>query len=397
MAMGFLFGGARVGAATTSTLTSLAEAVNRARESVSAPVLQTSGHHILGLSVWSCVGAAALILAGLLLRRVVITVLDRYRHLEKPAFFRLDDRIVATATHPIGMAVVIASVLVAVKVLQLSPGPDRFLTNLTVSAFIIVVAWLLFNLTDTLVRYLERFVQGAQARLDVQLLPILRKSLKIFVVILAALQVIDQMGGDVKGLLAGLGLGGLAFALAARESIANVFGSIVILADRPFRVGDWISAAGVGIEGAVEEVGFRSTRIRTFSQSVVTVPNSVVANWAIDNKSTIPKRRVKETLSLSFDTTPQQLESAMEEIREVLAKHPMVDMQAEVLVHFMAFGENALQVMVCYFTKTNVWADYLKIIEQVNLAILRLLDAKGIKLTTPANALLGQLARVEKK
>ena len=345
---------------------------------------------LAGISFSQYLQAFALVVLGLLLRRAVMYILDRYREMEKPAALRLDERLVKTATHPLGFAVAVLLVLGAEKVLSLPDGLDRFAANLLISILIVDAAWLLFNFADALVGYLERFTERPDARLDKQLLPIIRKSVKIFVVILAALQVIDQMGGDVKSLLAGLGLGGLAFALAARESIANIFGSIVILADRPFRVGDWIEAQGHNIEGTVEEVGFRSTRIRTFSKSLVTVPNSVVANWAINNLSAMPKRRVKVTIGVSHEATPRQVEGAVEGIREILRNHPMVDQQEESLVHFVDFGEASLQILVCYFAKTTLWAEYLKVREEINFAVMRLFDKLGLKIALPAPVLYRQ-------
>jgi len=288
--------------------------------------------------------------------------------------------------HPLGFAVALLFALGAEKVLlpQASKALDDFATNLIISIFIVDAAWLLFSLADTLAAYLERFAQRPNARLDTQLVPFIRKSLKVIIVIIAGVQIVQQMGGDIKALLTGLGIGGLAFALAARESIANIFGSIVILADRPFRVGDWIEAQGQNIEGVVEEVGFRSTRIRTFSKSLITVPNSVVANWAINNLSAMPRRRVKATIRVSPEATPNQMEAAMARIREILRKHPMVDQEDESLVHFVDFGDTSLHILVCYFTKTTVWAEYLKAREEINLAILRLFDELGLKMASPA-------------
>lgn len=371
-------------AVTSSTL---ATVVREAQETLPTPARNVAGVHLGGVSLWQLFVASVAVIVGLVLRRVVIYVLARYREMEKPALLRLDERLVKTATHPAGFALALLFVLLAEKILFAGrEALDRFATNLIVSIFIVTAAWLLFNFTDALVAWMERFAQRADARLDRQLLPLIRKSIKVVVVLLAGLQVIDQMGGDVKGLLAGLGLGGLAFALAARESIANIFGSIVILADRPFRVGDWIEAQGHNIEGVVEEVGFRSTRIRTFSKSLVTVPNSVVANWAINNWSAMPKRRVKVTLGVGHEAKPQQVEAALEGIREILRKHPMVDPQEEVLVHFADFGETSLQILVCYFTKTTVWAEYLQAREEINFAILRLFDELGLKMAPPPPA-----------
>lgn len=384
MSTGSGFGGNPVAAAVAATTGTLVAAVNGAREVLPQPVKEALANRVLGISAWQYFAAFALVMLGLVLRRVIIYVLDRYKQWAKPAVLRLDERIVQAAMHPLGLAVVLLGVLSAVKALMLPEPIDRFATNLAISILIATAAWLLFNLTDVLVHYIGRLAGRGETALDDQLLPIIRKSAKILIVIVAGIQVIEQMGGDIKGLLAGLGLGGLAFALAARDSISNIFGSIVILADRPFRVGDWIEAQGQNIEGVVEEIGFRSTRIRTFAKSLVTVPNSVVANWAINNWSAMPKRRVKLTLNLAHGTTPRQVETTVGKMREVVRGHPMIDQEESPVVHLYDFGEGALQISVQYFTKTVEWIEYLTVREEVNLAIMRILEELGVSIALPS-------------
>ncbi|MCX8037858.1 MAG: mechanosensitive ion channel family protein [Candidatus Sumerlaeia bacterium] len=341
------------------------------------------GSALLGIPLERYILAFLAVLAGLVLRRVVLYIFERYGELQKPRWLRVNEHLVQNAAGPIGLTVVLLGVLAAVKVLGLPAGLEQFGSNLVYSTLVLAAAWLLFNLTDSLVGWLDSLAHRPESRLDEQLLPILRKSLKVFIVILAVLQVVDQMGGDVKGLIAGLGLGGLAVALAARDSIANVFGSVVILADRPFRVGDWIEAQGQGIEGVVEEIGFRSTRIRTFAKSVITVPNSVVANWAINNWSAMPRRRVQMTLGVAYETTPEQIERLVARLREMLQAHPQVDAGENLLVHFTDFGESSLQILVQYFTFATQRGPYLAVREEINLAILRLLDELGIEIAFP--------------
>jgi len=341
---------------------------------------------MFGVSFWGLsLAALVLIVLGFVLRHVVVFFLSRYGKGKEEAEKRIDELLVATAVQPVGFAAAMLGVLGAVKVLFISLPPqleglDTFATNLIISLFIVDVAWLAFGLTNVLATYIERIAKRTETRLDEQLVPIVRKALKVFVAIIVVVQVIAQMGGDVKGLLAGIGLGGLAFALAARDSIANVFGSVVILADRPFRVGDWIEADGV--EGTVEEIGFRSTRIRTFAKSLITVPNSVVGNWAINNWSAMPLRRVKMTVGVGYEATPRQMEAAVEGIREILRNHPQV-YKDFFLVYFTEFGESALQIFLYYFTITTVWAEYLQVRQEINLAIMHLLEELGLEIAYP--------------
>ncbi len=351
------------------------------------------GSALLGIPLENYILAFLAVLAGLILRRVVLYIFHRYGELQKPRWLRLNERIVQNAAGPLGLTVALLGILTAVKVLGLPAGLEQLGSNLVYSTLVLSAAWLLFNLTNTLIGWLDGLAHRPESRLDEQLLPILRKSLKVFIVILAVLQVVDQMGGDVKGLIAGLGIGGLAVALAARDSIANVFGSVVILADRPFRVGDWIEAQGQGIEGFVEEIGFRSTRIRTFAKSVITVPNSVVANWAINNWSAMPRRRVQMTLGISYETTPEQIERLVARLREMLQAHPQVDTQENLLVHFTDFGESSLQLLVQYFTFATQRGPHLAVREEINLAIMRLLDELGIEIAFPTRTVYHRQSR----
>lgn len=380
-------------AASTATVVGAAGGVEEKLPDVARGIFSIS---FLGIALWQYLLAFISILAGLVLRRLAIFVLKRYAQPAEGKPPRLDERIVKAMVHPVGLAILILAILAAIKILFVAKqleGLERFVTNFLVSALIVDAAWLAFNLTDVLAGYLDRFAKRTETRLDEQLVPIVRKALKVFIVIIAALQVIDQMGGDVKGLLAGLGLGGLAFALAARDSIANIFGSVVILADKPFRVGDWIEAEDV--EGVVEEIGFRSTRIRTFAKSLVTVPNSVVANWAINNWSAMPIRRVKMSVGVSYEATAEQMEAAVEGIRDILRNHPQV-YKDFFLVYFTDFGESALEIFLYYFTITTVWAEYLQVRQEINLAVMRLLERVGLEIAYPTRTVYVRRSRPPK-
>lgn len=364
-------------AATTAPLTA---ALKEELEQLPEPALEVLGKVFFGISLWQYVAAFGLIMLGFVARRVAVYLLTRYAEPREGKEMRVDEQLAKAVVHPAGFAVAALTILGALKVLLLPEAVDRFVTNLLISILYIDAAWFAFNVTDVLGRYLDRIAERTETRLDEQLVPILRKSVKVFVVIIVGVQIIGQMGGDVKGLLAGLGLGGLAFALAARDSVANIFGSIVILADRPFRVGDWIEADGV--EGTVEEIGFRSTRIRTFAKSLITVPNSVVANWAINNWSDRPMRRVKMTVGVSYEATPRQMEAAVEGIRDILRNHPQI-YQDFFLVNFTDFGESALEIFLYCFTVTTVWAEYLQVRQEINLAIMRLCQELGLEIAFP--------------
>ncbi len=246
------------------------------------------------------------------------------------------------------------------------------------------LAWALFNLVDVVDLFLRRWSQRTETDLDDHLAPFIRKLLRVFIVAMAVLMVIQNLGYSVSGLLASLGIGGLAVALAARDTLANVFGSIMILVDRPFGLGDWIKTGD--LEGTVEEVGFRSTKIRTFAKTLISVPNSVIANQAINNFSRMPKRRIKLTVGVTYSTTPGQMRRAVEAIRQMLREHPAID-QDFFLVNFTDFAPSSLDIMVYCFTRTTVWAEYLDARQDVCLKIMEILEELGLEIAFPSRSI----------
>jgi MscS family membrane protein len=242
----------------------------------------------------------------------------------------------------------------------------------------------LFNLIGLIETFLEGWVSKTESTLDDQLLPFIRKCLRIFVIFLAAIMTIQNLGYSISGLLASLGIGGLAVALAAKDTLSNIFGSLMILLDRPFHVGDWVKAGD--LEGIVEEVGFRSTKIRTFGKTQITVPNNVIANLAVDNISRRPNRRINFTVGVTYETKPEQMRQAVAGIREMLRKHPAID-QEFILVNFTEFGASSLDILVYCFARTVVWAEYLAAREDVSLKIMEILDGLGLEIAFPSRSI----------
>jgi MscS family membrane protein len=193
--------------------------------------------------------------------------------------------------------------------------------------------------------------------------------------------VIQNLGYSVSSLLAGLGIGGLAVALAAQESLGNFFGSISIIADRPFKVGDWIQV-GDRVDGDVEEIGLRSTRVRTWSKSQLTIPNKVMAGEIIENWSRMPKRRVKQIVGVTYETKPEDMGALVEDIRELLRADEDVH-QEFILVNFTDFGASSLDILVYYFTKTTKWLEHMDVRQRINLKIMKAVNARGLSIAFP--------------
>ena len=186
--------------------------------------------------------------------------------------------------------------------LPLSPGQELLASKVFRSVIVVLMAVGLYNLADANSVIFRRIQTTFDIELDKILIPFLSNFLRIVIVLLAFTIIAQELNYDINGLIAGLGLGGLAIALAAKDGLANIFGGIIIILDKPFSIGDWISTASV--EGTVEEITFRSTKVRTFAHALVTVPNSTLANEAITNWSRMGRRRITFNLGVTY-TTPR--------------------------------------------------------------------------------------------
>jgi MscS family membrane protein len=248
----------------------------------------------------------------------------------------------------------------------------------------VAVFWVIYNLIDVFAEYLTHVTGRTENSLDDQLVPLIRKTLRVFIVVLGVIVILQNNGYNVASLIAGLGIGGLAVALAAKDTLANFFGSITIFVDRPFRMGDWIKTSAA--EGTVEEVGFRSTRIRTFYNSVVSVPNSSLANSEIDNLGMREFRRLKTILNLTYDTSPEQMEAFVEGIKAIVKANSNFR-QDYYEIHFHAFGAHSLDVLVYVFFSVPDWSTELQQRHNFLLEILRLAKALQVEFAFPTQTL----------
>jgi MscS family membrane protein len=296
----------------------------------------------------------------------------------------LDDVLLAAAEKPAGWLILVIGILMAVHLLN--PPVEVFplvpLADQTGKiGSIILGAWFLWRLVDGFGAYFSARASQTKSALDDQLVPFIAKTLKVFLVMTGVLVIAQNMGYSISGLIASLGIGGIAVAMAAKDTIANVFGSIMLLVDRPFTIGDWIKTKD--FEGVVEEIGFRSTRIRTFAKTVVNVPNSMLANMVIDNIDAMPKRRVKMRIGITYDTTPAQMKEAIRGIEEILEYHVGVDQEFS-LVKFDKFEDSSLSIFLYYFTKTTHWQEYLQVRQEVNMQIMDKLASLGLAFAFPS-------------
>lgn len=243
------------------------------------------------------------------------------------------------------------------------------------SSIIILLAWGLFNLSSASSLMLTRMNKKYNAEIDEILIPFLSNAIRVVIVAITISIVAEKFGYNVSGFVAGLGLGGLAISLAAKDALANFFGGIVIITEKPFSIGDWIKTSS--IEGTVEEITFRSTKVRTFQDALVTVPNATLANDAITNFSKMNKRQITFTLKVSHGKTKEQLKRVVEQIEDMLKNHPDVHKET-IYCTFNQYQDNGFEIFLYFFTETTKWGEYLKVKEDINFKILEILEKEGI-------------------
>ncbi|QDK38482.1 mechanosensitive ion channel family protein [Bdellovibrio sp. NC01] len=219
-----------------------------------------------------------------------------------------------------------------------------------------------------------------ESTMDDQLVPFASKILKVLVVVLGVLIVLQSFGLNVMSLLAGLGLGGLALALAAQDTAANLFGSVTILVDNPCKIGDWVKVKDV--EGTVEEIGFRSTRIRTFYNSVITIPNATMAKENIDNMGVRPARRIRQSLGLAYETTPENIEAFCDRVRYLIKQDQKV-IPETVTVHFNNFNASTLDVLVNFHLKVYTGPEELEHQQRIFLEIIKIANDMKVEFAYP--------------
>lgn len=336
------------------------------------------------LNWWQWLGIFVAVLLGLTIRVITRNLLSLVKRLTSRSSTAWDDRIIDAVKAPVGYLGAVGFWFLALFILQFEGTVLSVFTIVLQILLGAIAIWLVYGLAGVFSGYLSDLASKTESTLDDQLVPLLTRTLRIFIVIIGVLIVIQNLGVNVLSLLAGLGIGGLAFALAARDAVANFFGSLMILFDRPFQVGDWIRVGDS--EGTVEEIGFRSTRIRTFYNSVVSIPNSEVANEQIDNMGVRQFRRAVANLGVTYDTPPDTLEAFMEGIKNIIKANPATRKDYFHVV-FKEFGDSALVIMVYFFFKVPDWNNELVERQNVYLEILRLAKELNVEFAYPTQTL----------
>jgi MscS family membrane protein len=304
------------------------------------------------------------------------------RKLTRKTETKLDDIILDMIEEPVVLAATVFGIWYGLRTLTLPEEAQTWLGNSLQFLLVLSVTWLVARLLDSLFsHYLAPLAERSETDLDDQLLPIIRKGSKLAVWSIGVIVALNNAGYDVGAMLAGLGIGGLALAMAAKDTVSNVFGGFTVFSDRPFMINDRVRIGGY--DGTITEIGIRSTRLRTLAGTMVTIPNSTFADTAVENVSAEPSRKVTLNLGLTYDTTPEKMEQALAFLREIAAANQ--NLEEKVVISFNAFGDFALNILFIYYIKKD--ADIMQTQTDINLAVLHKFNEEGLEMAFPTQTL----------
>lgn len=331
---------------------------------------------------WSL--AFGILIGSILLSKIVYILITKVvKQFTRKTKTHIDDIIIDKVEEPVVFAIIITGIWYGLSILSFSDGIHNLIGHAFYFIITFNIAWLLVRLFNAFVdEFLAPLAEKTETDLDDQLLPVIRKSVSISIWILAVVVGLNNAGYDVTALIAGLGIGSFAFALAAKDSIGHVFGGFVLFTDQPFTINDRIIVKDY--EGIVKEVGVRSTRIQTLDGRMVTIPNGTIANDSVVNVSKENSRRITVDLGLTYDTTPDNMELAMSLLNQVSEDDECVD-ETRTVASFMSFGDFSLNIRFIYHIKKG--ANVYNTMNSVNLEVLKQFNNNGLEFAFPTQTI----------
>lgn len=326
------------------------------------------------------------IFAGLALGKVAQWVLRQLGDRLRNRGWVIRGTVFANAASPTSLLLFAMGLAFGLSWVVMSPAVSDFISRILALLYIIAGGWFLYNLVDVVDLAMRRHVAKTRTTLDDQIVPLVRKTLRIFLVVVVVLFTAENIfNADITAWLAGLGIAGLAVSLAAQDSLKNLFGSLTIFLDRPFTIGHFVSYNGY--TGTIEQIGFRSTRLRTLYGHLVTIPNSNIVVTEVENIGVRPSIRRDMVIRLSLETSPDKVEQAVEIIREVLSSEEIAtafDMEnLPPRVYYADRDPDCYRIQIYYWHHPGVFWEYMEHAHKVNLRILRRFEEAEIELAVP--------------
>lgn len=331
------------------------------------------------------IACASILVITIVLRKVVIGfIFGLFRRLAARSRSTLDDKLFEALEVPAGALVTVVGIVGALKALKLTPAADNMLGYAYTVAFSVVMFWLMLRAFNALLDHMHE--AALEKKMGVAaFMPWIKKTLVVIFVIFGVLLIAQSLGADVKAFLAGLGIGGLAVALAAQDTLANIFGSVVIAVDQPFKIGETIQIGST--IGMVEDIGLRSTKIRRIDKALVIIPNKTVAAENITNLARFTERRVEQVLGLTYDTTAEQMEELVGEIRRLILAEEEVD-PTSLICYFRDFNASSLDIWIVFVLKDPDFHNHMKLRMRLNLAFIRAVEARGLSFAFPTQTVM---------
>jgi MscS family membrane protein len=328
--------------------------------------------------------ALGCVVVGILLRVLIVGIGFRIaKRLASRTATTLDDRMLPAIQRPVSVLIVVLGFVLALRVLKLSVEAEYFIDYGTTIAVSLVIFWLLYRGFAAVLDHAEEVARGRQLGIAA-FSPWIKKTLITFFVIIGVLILLQSLGYNVKAFLAGLGIGGLAFALAAQDTLANLFGSVVIAIDQPFKIGEFVQVGANA--GAVEDIGLRSTRLRKADKSLLVIPNKTVASEVIVNLSRFTQRRVEQTIGVTYDSPGDQVAALVEDIRSLLKAENEIEAPS-IFVQFTDFGPSSLVITIQYNTLSPDYFKQCALKQRLNLEIMRAVSARKLAFALPTQSL----------
>ncbi len=326
-------------------------------------------------------GIAAMFLVGALLLRRVLTniVFSQLKKLAAKTKTTLDDKLFPALESPAATFVMLLGIFCALKVLKFSEVNDRAISYGATVAFSLNLFWALLRTLDALLDHAHEVARAKQMGVAA-FMPWIKKTLVALFVVFGVLLTVQSLGYNVSTILQGLGIGGLAFALAAQDTIANLFGSIVVAIDQPFKLGEVIKI-GDNV-GTVEDIGLRSTKLRLIDKSLIVMPNKMVAAESIINFSRFTGRRVEQVIGLTYDTTAEQMEEIVAEFRRLILAEAEVD-PASVICYFRDYSASSLDIWLVFNVIDPDFHKHMALRQRLSLAFMRAVEARGLSFAFP--------------
>lgn len=341
----------------------------------------------LAVDIWRILLCVVIILIGLLVKgfisKCVFKLIAKKTAKEDGTPSAAAD-VIAIIDRPIRLAVMTLAIKLGAAVLHLSSGFSAIVANTVSTLLLVAVFWALYNAAGHLKTVLGRVTSKTETHMDDIAISYITYAAKAVVIVFGVLTILQNWVGDISSLIAGLSIGSLAFALAAQDIAANLFGSITVMLDHPFEIGEYIEVDGVA--GTVEKMGLRSTRIRTLDQALVIIPNKTLSSANITNWTKIDRRRVTFEIGVTYSTTRAQLEELIRRITEMLESRDDIR-QDGIMVGFANFGDSALTVSIRFYTLTGAAADAAIMRGKVNFAIMDIVEEMGLSFAFPSHSI----------